>query len=478
MSRSARRPLAGAHVLVVIVSGAASLLAAAAPVGGCSADDTTSSASPDGGSLDGTTAPGDGGGDSDAVGPGPDGSPPGTVDGGSEAGACTVSPVAIDHDPDFVETAPQVVFVDNAVSPSAICNDGTPAVYFIRPGFGSAASRWNIQLEGGSVCIDQETCATRSPALVSSATFRQYADAGADAGAIDRVLGSGILSAQVAQNPDFYDATSVFIHYCSSDYWSGHHVAVGSFSMNDPATWNFLGRDVLAGVFADLTDNHGLAKATEVLLSGTSAGALGTFLTANDIAGYVPAGARLVVLPDAGYYVDRDGFDASAPMAVSAAVPTPTEAIFGAGEQLWSATGEKSCAASHDAGDFTCFQPELLVKSHAYPMPLFIRQSEADNIQLSDNGDTDPKSTTGAEYAFYYAGQQNAAQSQIASPYTVFGTADTHHVLIGDTSFTEPAYPFPDAGSLTVAQAVGQWYRDPCTQHLWIQPVPDGGALP
>jgi hypothetical protein len=443
-------------------------------VAGCSSDDTTApSAANDGGQMDGTMSPLDAGG-SDAMVSSMDGAPGPSGDGGggTDAAACTVSPVTITHDANFTEGSPQVVFVDNGASPSAICNDGTPAVYFLRPGFGSAASRWNIQLEGGSVCYDQATCAARDDGLLGSSQFR------GDAGSIDDRLGSGILSADATQNPDFYDASTVLIHYCSSDYWSGHHAAVGAFSKDDPSTWSFLGRAVLQGVFADLTAKHGLGAASEILLSGTSAGALGAFLTANDIAGYVPAGARLVVLPDAGYYVDRPGFDASAPMGVSAATPTPTEQIFAAGEQLWGATGEKSCASSHDAGDFTCFEPELLVKSQAYPMPLFIRQSEADNIQLGDNGDTNPKTPAGLAYALYYAGQQNAAQSQIPSPYSVFGTADTHHVLTSDTNFTSPAYPFPDAGSLTVAQAVGQWYRDPCTQHLWIQPIPDGGTLP
>jgi len=38
------------------------------------------------------------------------------------------------------------------VNPNAVCNDGSPAVYYFRPGYGSGSSVFTIYLEGGGVC--------------------------------------------------------------------------------------------------------------------------------------------------------------------------------------------------------------------------------------------------------------------------------------------------------------------------------------
>src|SRR5580765_6151848 len=95
----------------------------------------------------------------------------------------------------------------------AVCNDGSPAVYYFRPGSGTGANRWVIFLAGGGFCFSVETCDLRSmftPQLMTSSNTPAT------------VQVNGLLSESRVQNPDFYNANHVAILYCSSDLWSGN----------------------------------------------------------------------------------------------------------------------------------------------------------------------------------------------------------------------------------------------------------------
>ena len=43
--------------------------------------------------------------------------------------------------------------VKDAVQRQAVCNDGTPAVYYYHRGSGAEAAHWLIHLEGGGWCV-------------------------------------------------------------------------------------------------------------------------------------------------------------------------------------------------------------------------------------------------------------------------------------------------------------------------------------
>ena len=45
--------------------------------------------------------------------------------------------------------------------PQAVCNDGTPAAYYLQKGTGSGANRWVLYLEGGFWCWDKSSCDLR-----------------------------------------------------------------------------------------------------------------------------------------------------------------------------------------------------------------------------------------------------------------------------------------------------------------------------
>jgi len=117
--------------------------------------------------------------------------------------------------------------------------------------------------------------------------------------------GSGILSNDPAQNPNFYNYSMVYMVYCDGASYSGNleqPVVVGS------QTIYFRGHRILQGLFTDIFENQGAAGATDLVLSGCSAGGLATYHHCDEWASfaqkYAAPNAKVRCVPDAGYFVD------------------------------------------------------------------------------------------------------------------------------------------------------------------------------
>lgn len=71
---------------------------------------------------------------------------------------------------------------------------------------------------------------------------------------------------------------------------------------------HYNGKQILDAIIADLLDNRGLAEATDLVVSGCSAGGLATFLHcdkwANAINGATGDQTKVVCMPDSGFFMD------------------------------------------------------------------------------------------------------------------------------------------------------------------------------
>lgn len=167
-------------------------------------------------------------------------------------------------------------FVQNATQRKALCNDGSDAAYFYRPG--SESDKWVIWFEGGGGCHDEETCAERAKTqswLMTSNKTGEYAKQG------------GILSSSTEENPDFAEWNHAMLNYCSSDSWAGD--AIQQVEGNDVL---FYGSHITKAMFEDLGNSEihdqNLADATQVLITGTSAGGGGASHNMDRIAQWLP----------------------------------------------------------------------------------------------------------------------------------------------------------------------------------------------
>lgn len=87
------------------------------------------------------------------------------------------------------------------------------------------------------------------------------------------------------------------VPYCSQDLHTGQVLAPSA------ATWGFYfaGHFIFEAIVADLRAKAGLGKASDVILSGDSAGGIGVWPNLDWLAEQLPA-ARVVGAPIAGFY--------------------------------------------------------------------------------------------------------------------------------------------------------------------------------
>ena len=188
--------------------------------------------------------------------------------------------------------------ITSANSIEAVCLDGSAPGIYLRNGTGVDKSKWIIFFEGGAWCHDPDTCYERSNTqLGSSKCFPRY------------LRLEGLLSNQACHNPDFYTWTSVFIRYCDGASFTGdraHPLEVNSKKLY------FRGRRILDAVLDELL-RRGIDHASEIILGGSSAGALTAMIHSDYIRKRFQraTNASFRVLADAGFFVDAPSLNGS-----------------------------------------------------------------------------------------------------------------------------------------------------------------------
>lgn len=215
-----------------------------------------------------------------------------------------------------------------------------------------SSDKWVIYLEGGGFCGDEATCQSRGdqksflvePWPKPDRTLVTLTDI--EPGML------GILAAKKTFNPNFFGDNKVFGNYCSSDFWSGTAASrqVGQES------WAFNGLPNLLVLIDTLKQRYGLDDtdpATQVLLVGGSAGALGVYASSHLVAARLPATAaagRLRVVVDGGYIpYDWDIYGTS----------DTTDSVLHGAWQWWSGGGPPSlhpgCQAAASGDEWSCY---------------------------------------------------------------------------------------------------------------------------
>ena len=158
------------------------------------------------------------------------------------------------------------------------CLDGTSAGFYIREGVNPKV--FVINLEGGGFCANKQDCTSTAMTNLGSST--SWPDVPAQ-----HVMGKNkLLSSSCDTNPDFCDASTVFVPYCTGD------VHTGTRTMISEDTWGFHfdGHHNFVAIIDMLFADYGLGEANQqVLLTGVSAGGIGTFLNVDYLADSLPS---------------------------------------------------------------------------------------------------------------------------------------------------------------------------------------------
>ena len=153
-------------------------------------------------------------------------------------------------------------------SPLALCNDGTSATYhFTEEGLDNPNIL--IYLQGGGACVNNEDCENRC-AQTDYCT----------ANLMPTIEKETTFWSQTSQENPFRDYAKAYVHYCSSDLWSGTREA-----SQETNGLNFYGKYIVDAVVTDIIKKKpNIENTTRVVLMGTSAGAFGVNLNCDFVA--------------------------------------------------------------------------------------------------------------------------------------------------------------------------------------------------
>ena len=318
--------------------------------------------------------------------------------------------------------------------PNALCNDGTLPIVYFQAGTGDDRNKWVIYLQGGGGCATDTACADRAKGthdLVSSD----------DVNLPTILVADGILSTVNSVNPDFAGYTHVFVHYCSSDAYAGDAVR----TING-ASWQFRGKDIITATLKQLSAPSdaampSLKDATEVLVTGGSAGAMGVHNNLDRIAALL-APIKVKGIADSGWV--PYGIKPFAPGTMDVRPDAPAALAYYNGQP------DNSCVAANPDKPGDC-----LNQNFAFPYittPMFVYADQRDPSLLGLVGIiTSPTTVAETNYTYEYARQ--VRESLAAKVPAYFAPDVKRHQVLLNTGFAATK-----AGTETLGAALHAWY--------------------
>ncbi|KAL3538366.1 hypothetical protein ACH5RR_001732 [Cinchona calisaya] len=178
-----------------------------------------------------------------------------------------------------------LALIHGAAAQGAVCLDGTLPGYHIHRGFGSGANSWLIQLEGGGWCNSIRSCVYNKNTRHGSSTHMEK-----------QIPFAGILSNKPEENPDFFNWNIIKVRYCDGASFAGE-------GDNKEAQLQFRGQRIWRAAMEDLM-SKGMRYADRALLSGCSAGGLGSILHCDEFRDLFSPRTKVKCLADAGLFMD------------------------------------------------------------------------------------------------------------------------------------------------------------------------------
>lgn len=248
-------------------------------------------------------------------------------------------------------------------SSGARCLDGTMGGFYWKQGTELASVV--VHLEGGGWCYDEQDCLARSKTPIgSSLSWEPTGVPGMDGGA------HGLLSFDSTQNPDFFNWTKFHLNYCDGASYAGS----GSTSVDGKPLY-FRGAAILDAFIDELLSNGNLSHGGRLIVGGTSAGGLATYLHLDHFRKRMPATVNVVGMPDAGFFLDT-------PDLAGANLFT-TRMKYVSKMQNVSGHVNQGCLAANPAADeWKCFMAEYTAPF--ITTPFFALQSAYDSWQMDN----------------------------------------------------------------------------------------------
>jgi len=175
--------------------------------------------------------------------------------------------------------------------PAAVCNDGSPAVYYYRAGT-QQSRHWLVYLEGGLWCWDKASCKPGTAGITTSVHFPREPKA-------IELWASHLRGFFDDEGSAFAGAHIAYVRTCSNDAFMGDSGASG------PGSWHYRGSRIVEAAFADLRKKTGLGArfGDRVVYGGCSAGARGAIVSIDYVATFLVGKADVLGMFDSAFWV-------------------------------------------------------------------------------------------------------------------------------------------------------------------------------
>eukprot|EP00055_Hartaetosiga_balthica_P012817 m.63481 g.63481 ORF g.63481 m.63481 type:complete len:409 (-) comp8071_c1_seq1:1731-2957(-) len=243
---------------------------------------------------------------------------------------------------------------------NAKCLDGSLPGFYISEGLDT---HWVLYFRGGGWCSDENNCLERSKTSYGSSTHLPSTYEFKD----------GYTADDPEVNPVFSNFTRVILWYCDGASFAG--MKRSPIEVNGTLLY-FRGRANLDAMVEDLIINYNLSRATDVLLSGGSAGGLATFLHADYVPSILPKTVKKYkVSPSSGFFLNHTNFDNEA------IYPNMIRYIY----KMQNVSGSVSTTCRDDRMGEQHFECMFAQVAYKYiQSPIFLLQSQLDAWQLTN----------------------------------------------------------------------------------------------
>lgn len=350
------------------------------------------------------------------------------------------------------QVAELVLLSQAATEEGAVCLDGSPSAYYIYRG--AETRKWIIHQNGGGWCSSPIDCAQRSNTTLGTSRFFPPTTPMSNYSYLDN---EGYTRTNATENPLMYNWTIVDLMYCDGSSQTSDLTAP-MVVPGWPAPIYHRGARILRATIASLLA-AGLANATDVVVSGCSAGGLSTYLHADKWAAALkPSGARVAALADSGFFLDYNS---------SSSLTYPQRMQWTYDTLNISASLYPECLALYPGSEgWRCFMAQ-----YAAPhirTPLFEIQSYFDSYQIGAIADVNATNNS-AVNAYGDLLKAAVSASQAANP-RIGGAIDAcHHHCSRNLWYTMSV---GQEGGVNVSEgdAFARWYAEQGRgQQVWEQ---------
>ena len=339
------------------------------------------------------------------------------------------------------------------------CADGTMSGFYHRQG--SDPNLFVIFLQGGGACYDEITCKKRANSPLGSS--KKWAPTR---------VGGDLLDVDCSINPSFCNATTVYIPYCTGDVHGGNNTSPSSLS------WGlyFDGHANFARIVETLIAKYKLNSSPHVLLTGDSAGGVGTFKNIDYLQRQLPK-STVKGAPNAGWF-----FPAALPEDLPHVVPPSDWSHFYNGShgnqetadggkindfvhgELWQDRGlyPPACVAAQKPDQWwACSSVDELYKY--IKSPLYVIESQYDTNQIQSQEGAPSKTSSPHEanllkdYVIMYGQAMRNSTAQVvedAPLYKAKGVDGIFHT----SCFKHGVSTYVHLQNYSWMDIVGDWY--------------------